>query len=392
MDNFYYNIPTKIYFGKKEEERIGEILSLYSPKKVLIHYGQHSVIASGLLDLVKNKLDQAGIKYILLGGVKPNPEIDLVRKGIALGIKEKVDFVLAIGGGSVMDSAKDIANGIANPLDDVWEYSTYDKKPLKTLQKGAILTISASGSEMSDSCVITNGKHKKGYCSDLNRFDFAIENPELTYSVSAYQTACGIVDIAMHTIERYFDLGESSLTDDISLALIKNVFSWGRVVMKEPNNYEARANLMWASSLAHNGLTHKGKDFLLTVHQLEHALSGLYSEVAHGAGLAAIWCSWARKSYPSNIERWKRYASFVWDIDFTKYNDKEGIELAIAKQEEYYREIKMPISISEFGVKKSDIEVLSNMASANKSKVIRGFYPLGYDEIFEIFSLSYERK
>lgn len=391
MENFLYNIPTKVYFGKGEESRIGEILSSYHPHKVMIHYGQGSVIKSGLLDLVKSKLDEVGISYCLFGGVKPNPELSLVKEGIELGKKEKVDFILAIGGGSVMDSAKDIANGIANPEDDVWEYSTYVKKPAKTLQKGAILTISASGSEMSDSCVISNGKMKKGYCSDLNRFDFAIENPELTYSVSPYQTACGIVDIAMHTIERYFDLGESSLTDDISLALIKNVFAWGKVAMTKPNDYEARANLMWASSLAHNGLTHKGKDFLLTVHQLEHSLSGLYPSVAHGAGLAALWCSWARKSYKSNIERWKRYALFVWDVDFTKYSNEEGIELAISKQENYYREINMPISIKDFGVKKDDLVELSLLTSANKSKIIRGYYPLGYDEILEIFSMSFER-
>ncbi len=389
MDDFIYNIPTKVYFGKNKEEMIGEIISLYKPNKVLIHYGQGSVVKSGLLNKVKSSLDKYNINYVELGGVTPNPTIDLVYKGIELGIKEDVDFVLAIGGGSVMDSAKDIANGIANKDDDVWDYSILVKKPIKTLHKGAILTISASGSEMSDSCVITNGVNKKGYCSELNRFDFAIENPELTYTVSPYQTACGIVDIAMHSIERYFDLGEASLTDDIALAIIKNVFNWGKQAMLEPKDYMARSNLMWASSLAHNGLTHKGKDFLLTVHQLEHALSGLYPNIAHGAGLAALWCSWARVSYKANISRWKRYASYVWDIDFSLLSDEEGILEAIKKQEEYYKSINMPTSLKELDVDIVSLEKMSDIVTNNKTKVIRGYLPLDYETILKIYKLAY---
>lgn len=390
MDNFIYNIPTKVYFGKNSENELGKILISYHCQKVLIVYGQGSIIKNGLLNRISSILDENNIKHVEMGGISPNPTLKQVYDGISLGLKNKIDFVLAIGGGSVMDASKDIANGIANPNDDVWDYHLFKKEVKSSLPKGVILTISASGSEMSDSCVITNTKTnlKKGYCSDFNRFNFAIENPELTYSVNKYQTACGIVDIAMHSIERYFDLGEASLTDDISLSIIKNVFKWGKVAFDDPNNYEARANLMWASSLSHNGLTHKGKDFLLTVHQLEHALSGLYPEIAHGAGLAALWSTWARNAYKSNTERWRTYVEFVWNIDFNNLSLDEGILKGIQKQEDFYKSIEMPISIKDFNIKEEDLELLTNLVTNNGKHNIRGYYVLGKQEIYKIFKES----
>ena len=386
MKNFIYYTPTKIYFGKDEEMKIGKIIKEYNPNKVLIHYGQTSVIKSGLLDKVKKYLDDEGINYILLGGVRANPVLSLVREGIELGKKEGVDFLLAIGGGSVLDSAKDIANGIANKDFDVWDFSLGKKTPKKTIKKGCILTISAAGSEMSNSCVITNDvtKEKRGYNSDLNRMDFAIMNPCITFSVSKYQTACGIVDIQMHTIERFFCKGEDTyLTDEIALAIIKVVKEVGLDAYNNPLDYSARANMMWASSLAHNGLTQCGRDFLLTVHQLEHELSGMYENIAHGAGLAALFPSYARYVYKSNIERWTKFSKYLFDTD--------DVLKAIDMQEEFYKSIGMPITLKELGVKEEDLEVLAFNASRGKTRILDGYLPLSYKEMLDIYKMAYSK-
>ena len=390
MENFIYYTPTKVYFGKGEENKIASIIKEYHPHKILIHFGKNSIKESGLLQKVENLLDSEGLEYIELGGVKPNPEIDLVREGIALCKKEGVDFVLAIGGGSVLDSSKDIANGVGSGVDDTWPFHIGTASPTGSLKKGCILTLAAAGSEMSNSAVITNPEThvKKGYNSDFNRFDFAICNPELTYSVSKYQTACGAVDIGMHTIERYFALGDGAdLTDDLALVVIKNAFKFGKLSYLNPNDYEARANMMWASSLAHNGLTHCGRSFLLTVHQLEHEVSALYPEVAHGAGLAALWCSWARYVYKANIDRWYRYAKEIWNVN--NENKEEAIIEAINLQEDYYRSIGMPVGLKELGIKEKGLELLAFNTSKGKSRTIPGYKPLGYQEILDIFTLAY---
>lgn len=392
MNNFIYYTPTKVFFGKDTETKVGEIINEYHPKKVLIHYGGHSAINSGLLDRVISYLDEQNIKHIELGGVVPNPELSLVNKGIELAKKEEVDFVLAIGGGSVLDSAKDIANGVANPSDNVWDYHLGKNAPKSTLKKGAILTIAAAGSEMSDSCVITNEQtgQKRGYCSIFNRMDFAIENPELTYTVSAYQTSCGAVDIAMHTIERYFDLGEETyVTDAIAEGIIKATIKAGLDAYNNPLDYDARANMMWASSLAHNGLTHCGREFQLTVHQLEHELSGMYPTIAHGAGLAALWCSWARYTYSSCDLRFKQYAINVWGVDPKAKSNDEIILEAINKQERYYKQIGMPTSLKELGIKEEDLETLADLCSRHKTRVIKGYKNLSYKEILDIYKLAF---
>ena len=393
MNNFIYETPTKVYFGKDEEYKVGKIVAEYNPKKVLIHYGGRYAKESGLLDRVKKCLDDESIKYVELGGVVANPELKLVRQGIDLCIREGVDFVLAVGGGSVLDSAKDIANGAANPEVDVWDFSLKKCEPEKTLNKGAILTISAAGSEMSNSCVITNSEtgEKRGYGCSNNRMNFAIENPELTYTVNPYQTACGIVDIAMHTIERYFCPGQDTyLTDSIAEAIIKNVMKAGVDCIKNPRDYEARANMMWASSLAHNGLTQCGRECQLVVHQFEHEVSGMYPNVAHGAGLAAIWCSWARYVYSANISRWLQYAKNVWNLDIDFEHPQKTVEEAISKQEEFYKSIGMPTSLKELGVKKSDLEKLALDCSRNKTRTLIGYKPLEYADILKIYEMAYE--
>ena len=394
MNNFVYETPTKVYFGKDEELKVGKIVAEFNPKKVLIHYGGQSAKKSGLLDRVKKCLDDENIAYVELGGVVANPELSLVREGIKLCKEEGVDFVLAVGGGSVLDSSKDIANGVANPEVDVWDFSLGKEVPKKTLNKGAILTLAAAGSEMSNSCVITNAEtgQKMGYGCSANRMNFAIENPCLTYTVDAYQTACGAVDIAMHTIERYFCPGDDTyLTDSIAEAVIKSVMKAGQDCLKNPEDYEARANMMWASSLAHNGLTQCGRAFQLTVHQFEHEISGMYPKVAHGAGLAALWCSWARYVYKADISRWLQYASNVWNLDIDFEHPERTIEKAIDIQEQYYKDLGMPICLKELGVEKERLPELALKCSRNKGRTLIGYMPLGYDEMLDIFNLAYEK-
>ncbi len=395
MRNFIYETPTKVYFGKDEELKVGKILRVFEPTKVLIHYGGQSAKKSGLLDRVKKALKDENISYVELGGVVANPELSLVRKGIEICLSEGVDFVLAVGGGSVLDSAKDIANGAANPETDVWDFSLGKCVPEKTLRKGAILTLSAAGSEMSNSCVITNTDtgEKRGYGCTCNRMDFAIENPELTYTVSPYQTACGAVDSAMHTIERYFCQGEDTyLTDAIAEAVIKSVMKAGRDCLDAPYNYEARANMMWASSLAHNGLTQCGRECVLVVHQFEHEVSGMYPEVAHGAGLAALWCSWARYVYDANISRWLQYASNVWNLDIDFEHPEKTIETAINMQEEYYESIGMPINLKSLGVKEEDLEKLALKCTRNRTRNLPGYKTLEYEDILNIYRMAYENR
>lgn len=392
MNQFIYDTPTKVYFGKDQENNVGKIIKDFGAKKVLIHYGGSSAKKSGLLDRVKNCLEAENISYVELGGVVANPELQLVRQGIELCKNEGVDFVLAVGGGSVLDSAKDIANGAANPDIDVWEFSLGTKAPEKTLPKGAILTLSAAGSEMSNSCVITNSEtqEKRGYGSPCNRMNFAIENPELTYTVDAYQTACGAVDIAMHTIERYFCPGEDTyLTDAVAEAVIKSAMKAGKDAIKNPTDYSARANMMWASSLAHNGLTGCGRDFLLAVHQFEHEVSGFYPKVAHGAGLAALWCSWARYVYTANIPRFLQYAHNVWNLDIDFEHPETTILQAIELQENYYKSIGMPTSLKELDIKEEDLETLALACSRNKTRTLPGYKPLGYEDMLEIYKMAY---
>ena len=392
MDNFFFHTPTKVYFGKDEELKVGKLIKEYNAKKVLIHYGGGSAEKSGLLGKVRKCLEEEGISYVELGGVRPNPELSLVRKGIELCKKEGVDFILAVGGGSVLDSTKDIANGVANPDVDVWEFSLGTAQPAKTLNKGVILTLAAAGSEMSNSCVITDldNNDKRGYGSQMNRMDFAIMNPELTYTVSKYQTACGAVDIAMHTMERYFCLGEDTyLTDAIAEAVMKTTIKAGMDSYNNPEDYTARANMMWASSLAHNGLTQCGRSFLLTVHQFEHEVSGMYPEVAHGAGLAALWCSWARYVYKASPERFNQWAKNVWNVDTDFEHPEASIEKAIDMQEDYYKKLGMPTNLKELNVKEEDLQTLALKCSRNKTRTLPGYMPLSYDEMLDIYKMAY---
>lgn len=358
MYNFKYYTPTEVVFGKGTQEQVGVLIKKYNCKKVLIHYGSGSVVRSGLLDGIKKTLDAENISWVELGGVVPNPRLSLVYQGIELAKKENVDFILAIGGGSVIDSSKAIAYGVCNE-GDVWEFYDRKRQAMACLPVGVILTMAAAGSEMSNSSVITkeDGWIKRGYSNDMSRPVFAIMNPELTMSLPDYQTACGCTDILMHTMERYFVSGDTmEITDTMAEALMRTVIKNALILEKEPDNYEARAEIMWAGSLSHNGLTGcgaSGVDF--STHGLEHELSGLY-DVAHGAGLAALWGSWARYVYKDCLERFYRYAIQVMEV---KDDDsKEMVALkGIEKTEEFFKQIHMPISMKDMGIEPTEEEL-----------------------------------
>ena len=317
MENFNYYTPTRVVFGRGTEEKVGELVKAQDCSKVLVHYGGGSVKKSGLLDRVFRSLEEAGVSYLSLGGVVPNPRLSLVYEGISLCKREGVDFILAVGGGSVIDSAKAIGYGVANE-GDVWDFYARKRQASGCLPIGVVLTISAAGSEMSDSSVITNedGWLKRGYSSNFGRARFAVMNPELTMTLPKYQTASGCVDIMMHTMERYFNqCGNMELTDGISEHLIRTVMKNAKLLMDEPDNYDARAEVMWAGSLSHNGLTGCGTDGGdWACHQLEHELGGMF-DVAHGAGLAAVWGSWARYVADARPQRFAQFAVNVMGVE-----------------------------------------------------------------------------
>ena len=362
MRDFTYYTPTKVVFGRGTENRVSELVKEFGGRKLLLHYGGGSVIRSGLLDRVKRILREEGIPYVCLGGVVPNPRLSLVYQGIELCRREGVDFILAVGGGSVIDSAKAIGYGVANE-GDVWDFFEKKRKAKGCLPLGVILTLSATGSEMSSSCVITKeeGWLKRGYGSDYARPGFAILNPELTMTLPEYQTSCGCTDIMMHTMERYFSaVGNMELTDRLAEGLLCTVMENARILLQEPDNYEARAEVMWAGSLAHNGLTGCGGDGGDWMpHKLEHEIGGMF-DVAHGAGLAAVWGSWARYVYRDCLPRFKSFARKVMKVS-EEGTDEEIALRGIEAMENFYREIKMPINLKELGIAPSE-EELKEMA------------------------------
>ena len=358
MNNFTYYTPTKVVFGRDTDKQVGQLVKEQNCKKVLIHYGGQSAKRSGLLDRIKASLEAENIAYVELGGVVPNPRLSMVYEGIELCKKESVDFILAVGGGSVIDSSKAIGYGMTNE-GDVWDF--YDKKRQATacLPIGAVLTIAAAGSEMSDSSVITKeeGWIKRGYGSNYCRCKFAVMNPELTMTLPDYQTASGCTDIMMHTMERYFDQSRTmELTDGIAEALMKTVMKNAVILRDDPKNYDARAEIMWAGSLSHNGLTgcgSEGGDW--STHRLEHELGGLF-DVAHGAGLAAVWGSWARYVWKDRPDRFVKFAVNVMGVE-PNGTDAEIVEKGICAVEDFYRSIHMPTSIKELGIDVTDEQI-----------------------------------
>ncbi len=389
MLNFTYYTPTKVLFGKNAEAKTGELIKEQKAKRVLIHYGSSSAKASGLLARIQGSLEEAGLEYVLLGGVVPNPRLSKVYEGIELCKKEDVDFILAVGGGSVIDSAKAISYGVANEF-DVWELFGGRAKAAAFLPVGAVLTIAAAGSETSYSTVITkeDGWLKRAYNDDISRPAFAVLNPELTYTLPEYQTMSGIVDIMMHTFERYFTREEPmALTDGIAEALLKTVMQNAHVLKQEPLNYKARAEIMWAGSLSHNGLTGCGASGDWVSHRLEHELGGMF-DVAHGAGLSAVWGSWARYVYKAYPERFAKFAVAVMDVAPQKTASETAL-LGIEAAEDFFRSIKMPVNIKELGytLTYAQIKELAEKCYEGNG-TIKGFVDIAQEDMLKIFTMA----
>lgn len=393
MTDFSYFTPTEVAFGRKSEDKIIPLIKKYGGTKVLVHYGGGSAVRSGLIPSIRQKLQEAGIPFTELGGVVPNPQLSLVRQGIGLCLGEGVDFILAVGGGSVIDSSKAIAYGVRYG-GDVWDFFDGKAVPAASLPVGVVLTIPASGSEMSDSCVITYGEEglKRGCNSDVCRPKFAIMNPERTYTLPPYQTACGITDIMMHTMERYFS-SEASLhiTDSIAEGLLRTVREDGEKLLQNPSDYALRASIMWAGSLAHNGLTGCGAPSDFATHRLEHELSTMFN-VAHGAGLAALWCHWAGYVMDADPDRFARFAVEVCGVE--PGNDARTTALeGIASMRAFYRRIGMPTSIPELIGRKAtedEIAVMAGRCSRGKTISVGNFKVLRYDAMVDVYHLANE--
>lgn len=387
-----YYTPTRVFFGKGAEEKLGKTLKDNGYRKALLHYGGKSAEKSGILEKVRKDLKDNGIQIIEVGGVVPNPRVDLVRKAIEAALDFGAEIIVALGGGSVIDSAKAIGYGLYNRDGDIWEYYLKKRSVKGAIPVAVVLTLSATGSEMSASSVISNDEgtgYKRGLNSVWGRPKFAFLNPELTYSVSPYQTASGSADIMMHTLERFFHQGESlSLTDDLSLALLGSVMVNTKKALENPDDYSARANLMWAGSLSHNDLMSTGNETRgdWACHQMEHELSAKY-DCPHGAGLTAIWGSWARYVFPSIKERLVILGEKLFSL--------EGESDVVAKKtidemEKFFSSISMPVTIKELGIELSeeDIESLSFGATFHGKRTLGDSFRLGGKEISDIYRMA----
>ena len=394
MQNFKYYAPTQVVFGRDTENQVAELVKKYGGTRVLLHYGGQSAVKSGLIAKVERILSGAGIEYVKLGGVKPNPRLSMVRKGIEVCKAEKIDFLLAVGGGSVIDSCKAISSGRFYD-GDVWTLYEHKDHATKYLPIGCILTIPAAGSEMSDGSVITNdevdGWLKKDYCVDEFRCKFAIMNPELTFTLPEWQTACGITDMMMHTMERYFSKDDDmEITDAIAEALLRTCMTEGHKVMKNPTDYVSRANIMWAGSLAHNDLTGCETSGDWATHNIEHELSGMF-DVSHGAGLASVWGSWARYTREENLPRFARFAHNVMGIDTTGMTDMEASEAGIKAVEAFFNSIGMPTDIHTLigkDLTDAQIEEMADKCTKSDTITVGGLKILKKADVAEIYRMA----
>ena len=387
MQNFEFHTPTRVIFGQDTERQIGEVVAGYGFRRVLLVYGSGSIKRSGLYATVTDSLARAGIAYAEHGGVKANPLLSHTLEGIAVAKRERAELIIGVGGGSVIDTAKEIAIG-ALDSGDHWDFATGKRRVERALPVGVILTIAAAGSEMSESAVLTNEADgsKRGYNTPFHRPLFAICNPALTFSVDRYQTACGIVDILMHTLERYFaPMPETPVTDALAMALCRETVRAGRVAYENPNDYGARASLMWASSLSHNGLTGAGRAFVSSCHKLEHEMSAKY-DVAHGAGLAVIFPAWAEYVMPYAYGRFARFAREVFAV--TPSDDEAAAKEGLRILRSFFRSIGMPLTFGELGIPVPDLEDMALRASAGKTFAIKSYTELGYDEMLAIYRLA----
>ena len=387
MENFDFYAPTYFAFGKGKEKEVGALVKKFGGSKVLLHYGGGSIKTNGVYDAVVKSLNEADIPFVELGGVKPNPRSSLVYEGIELCRKEKVDFILAVGGGSAIDSAKAISIGV--PYDgDFWDFYGTGKEIVKTLPVGTVLTIAAAGSEGSVGSVITNEEKglKWSARGDAIRPKFSILNPEFTCTLPAYQTACGITDMMVHIFERYFtNTTEVEVTDRLCEGLLKAIINQAPVLMNNLTDYQARANIMWASTMAHNNILGVGRDQDWASHDIEHELSSLY-DVAHGAGLAVIAPAWMKYVYKHDIKRFVNFAVNVWGVKENKENPEETAREGIAKLQEFLKSIGMPTSFAEIGAKEEDIPYMAKNLF-NRPRV-GYFVTLSEEDAKEIYRLA----
>ncbi len=388
MDNFNFYSPTEFIFGKEREIEVGKYVKKYGGTRVLIHYGSGSVIKSGLLDRVEQSLTTESIYYVKLGGVKPNPRDTLIYEGIDLCRKEKIDFILSVGGGSCIDSSKGIAAGV--PYDgDFWDFYTKKTQVQAALPIGTILTIAAAGSEGSGASVVTQEatKLKRDTGSDLLRPVFSILNPQLTCTLPAYQTACGAADIMAHVFERYFtNTEEVEITDRLCEAVLLTMIKETPRVIADPNNYAARANIMWAGTVAHNDIVGVGRSQDWNSHNIEHELSGLY-DCAHGAGLAVIMPSWMEFVMHHNVMRFAQMATRIWGCQMNFEHPEVTALEGIKAFRRFLHDIGLPINLAQLGAKEEDIPLLVKTQDVGDGKTW-GFVRLSSDDITEIYHIA----
>lgn len=398
MRGFQFYTPTRIVFGPGAEEQAGRQISSLERSRALVVYGGHSAVKSGLLDRVLRSLAGEGIVYETFGGVQPNPRLALAREGIKKALDFRADLILGVGGGSVLDTAKAVAIGAADPSVDIWEDLWLKKKPPeKALPVGAVLTIPAAGSECSDSAVLTRDDthEKRGLSGDLLRPKFALMNPELTFTLPKYQVSCGVVDIMMHTLDRYFNPAvedglANDLTDGLAEALLRCVIKNGREALKRPGDYQAMSELMWAGSLSHNGLTGLGGARDFSVHQLGHELSAMF-DVAHGASLSAVWDSWARYCVEQDVPRFARLGVKVWGLNPAGKDDKTLALEAIEATKSYFRDLDMPVSLPELGIgvlPEEKLEELARRCTFYGKRKVGAFRVLEYEDLLSIYKMA----
>ncbi len=389
MENFTFYSPTYFVFGKEQENHAGKYVKRFGGTKILIHYGGGSVIKSGLMDRVKKSLDSEGLRYVELGGVRPNPRSGLVYQGIDLCRKENVDFILAVGGGSTIDSAKAIAAGTVYD-GDFWDF--YKGKPVtKALPVGTILTIAAAGSEGSPDTVITHedGMFKRGASGEALRPAFSILNPALTQTLPPFQTACGIADIMAHLFERYFtNTKDVEVTDRMIEALLLTMIHEAPRVMEDPNHYQARANIMWAGMMAHNNSCGVGRSQDWASHDIEHELSALY-DCAHGAGLAVVFPAWMTYTMKHDVSRFAQLAVRVWGCQMDFANPEATAKAGINALKRFFKSIGLPSNFKELGAREDDIDRMAQTACFGNGRqgTIGGFLKLNKDDVANIYRL-----
>ena len=390
MKNFVHCVPTRFVFGRDAELQTGEQVRDFGGKKVLIHYGGGSAVKSGLIGRVQRSLEDCGVDYVTLGGVQPNPRDTLVYKGIEVARREGVDFILAVGGGSVIDSSKAIAHGLCYD-GDFWDFFCGKAKPEQTMPFGAVLTMSAAGSESSNSCVITQEatRTKRGLRTELNRCRFAIMNPELPMTLPPYQIACGATDILAHIMERYFTSEpEVDLIDRLAEGAMQAVIRAARIAVGKPDDYDAQAQLMWGSTIAHNDTLGVGRVQDWGSHQIEHELSALY-DVPHGAGLAVVFPAWMRYHMHKNIMRFAQYAVRVHGCAMNFEHPEETALRGIEAHEAFLRSIGMPLTLKELGARAEDIPALAaKTKTTNPDGTTGGVFPMTAADIEAILRIA----